>query len=89
MTRRPRPAARAAVFGALAAVVVTVLLFPFVSGGWCADATDPDASVCGTFQRSIVGIDTSIWFWLGGLAVVGFFTVLAINRTATGQPPTS
>jgi hypothetical protein len=75
--------------GVLAAVVVTVLLFPFVSGGWCADAADPGTSSCGTFQRSVVGIDTSIWFWLGGLAIVAFFTVLAVNRTAAGERATS
>lgn len=73
----------------LAAVVVTVLLFPFVSGGWCADAGESGTSMCGTFQRSIVGIDTSIWFWLGGLAIVAFFTVLAVNRTAAEKTSTS
>src|SRR5690606_14034984 len=53
-------------------VAVAVLFAPVVMGGWSADAPVGGTSACGTFQRSIVGIATSMWLWLALSGVVVF-----------------
>lgn len=51
-------------------LVAAVLFAPVIGGGWCADAPLAEASYCETWTRSVVGIDTSIWLWLGATAVL-------------------
>jgi hypothetical protein len=59
---------------------VSVLFAPVIHGGWCADAPLAEASMCGTFQRSLIGVDTNVWTWLVAVAVVIFATIVAIRR---------
>ncbi|WES66047.1 hypothetical protein P0L94_08215 [Microbacter sp. GSS18] len=66
--------------GVAGLVAVTVLFAPVVTGGWCADAPVGGTSVCGTFERSVLGIDTSIWLWLALSGAVTLTTVLAVRR---------
>jgi len=76
MDSRPRSAAVVIWCGALAAIIVSVLLAPVINGGWCADAPVGGTSECGTFQRSLIGLDTSVWLWLAALALVAVITVV-------------
>jgi hypothetical protein len=61
-------------------VAVAVLFAPVVTGGWSADAPVGGTSMCGTFERSVLGIDTSIWLWLALSCAVTLATVLAVRR---------
>ena len=48
------------------AIATAALLFaPIIHVGFCADAPGAEASSCETWSRSVVGIDTSGWLWLG------------------------
>lgn len=76
MAARRRSASAVIWRGVLAAVLVTVVLAPVISGGWCADAPPGGTSMCASFQRSVIGIDTNLWIWVGGLAVVLAITLL-------------
>lgn len=65
--------------GAVAAIAATLLLAPVVTAGSCADAVAPEASVCGSVQRSILGVDTDVWIWLGALGVIVGATIAAVR----------
>lgn len=55
----------------LGAVVVAGVLFaPIMGGGYCADAPLAGNSYCVTWTRSLFGIDTNLWLWLGATAVL-------------------
>ena len=59
---------------------VSLLFASVVTGGWCADAPVAGQSTCGSFQRSLIGIDTNLWLWLAASAVVVVVTLAAIRR---------
>lgn len=80
MPNRKRSVAAAIWVGVTAAVVVSVLLAPVVTGGWCADAPVGGTSVCGSFERSLVGIDTNVWIWLGAITIVAVVTIVIAHR---------
>ncbi|MBD3942185.1 hypothetical protein IF188_10795 [Microbacterium sp. NEAU-LLC] len=64
---------RRAAWIAGAVVVASVLFAPLSFGGFCADAPTADASYCVTTLRSLVGLDTSLWLWLGAVVVLAGF----------------
>ena len=72
--------------GIAAIVAVAVLFAPVITGGWCADAPVSGTSTCGTFERSIVGIDTSLWLWLALSAFVGVITALKARSRRSSRP---
>ncbi len=82
---RPR-IARVVWLGVAGLVAVAVLFAPVIMGGWCADAPVGGTSTCATFQRSIVGIDTSMWLWLPLSGSVVLATVLAVRRRRAARP---
>ena len=59
---------------------VSILFAPAIHGGWCADATVGGTSVCGSFQRSLIGIDTTIWLWLASMEVVVVISAAGARR---------
>lgn len=65
---------------------VAVLFAPVITGGWCADAPVSGASECGSFERSIVGIDTSLWIWLALSVIVGAITALKVRSRRSSRP---
>lgn len=67
-------------------LAVAVLFAPVITGGWCADAPVGGTTTCGTFERSIVGIDTSLWLWLALSAVVGVITALKVRSRRSIRP---
>ena len=58
---------------AAAILVAAVLFAPVGQTGYCAVAPASGASFCDTGARSLVGIDTSLWLWLG--ATVAFIAL--------------
>jgi hypothetical protein len=86
MASRKKSVAAVIWAGVGVSVVVSVFLAPIINGGWCADAPAGGTSVCGSFQRSLVGIDTSMWVWLAAMAIVAFvtFAVARGRRRAAG-----
>lgn len=62
--------------GVLAAVVVTVAFAPLMTVGWCADADESGTSTCGSYQTSLVGIETTVWLWAAAIVIVIVVTVL-------------
>jgi hypothetical protein len=77
-------AARRVAWLAGAIVVASVLFAPFSSAGFCADAPAADQSYCATTVRSPIGLETSLWLWLGATVVLG---VLAWWLSARVRPP--
>lgn len=80
MTPRQRSLAPVVWFGVLGLVCVSLLFAPVITGGWCADAPLGESSMCGSFKRSVVGVDTSLWLWLASAVVVAVATVAAARR---------
>lgn len=76
MEMRNRSRAATVWLGVLAAVVVTVALAPLMTAGWCADADESGTSTCGSYQTSLVGIETTVWLWLAAVVIVIVVTVL-------------
>jgi H+/Cl- antiporter ClcA len=82
MTARRRSVA-AIVWGGVAAVIaVSVVLAPIRTVGWCAFASDGGGSVCSDRQESLIGIESTPWLWLAGVAAVVVLTVVAARRRA-------
>jgi hypothetical protein len=55
----------------LGAVFVAAVLFaPITGGGYCADAPVAGDSYCVSWTRSIVGIDSTLWLWLGATVIL-------------------
>lgn len=71
--------------GMLAVVAVTLAFAPIIGGGWCGDAGDGGTSVCVLYQRSVIGIDTSVWIWAGALLIVTTRTGVAFIRARRGR----
>lgn len=80
MTTRESSVAAVIWLGALASVAVSLLFAPIIQGGWCSDAPVGGTSVCGSFQQSLVGIDTNPWIWLATIAGIAAITVLVASR---------
>lgn len=80
MTPRQRSATSIIWLGVAGLLGVSVLFAPVINGGWCADAPLAEASICGTFQRSLIGVDTNIWIWLVSVAGVVFATIVAARK---------
>lgn len=78
--------ANALLLGLACLVAVAVLFAPVVMSGWCADSAPGGTSTCGTVQRSLIGIDTSIWLWLVLSAIVVIATALSARRRRTQRP---
>jgi len=76
MTAPRRGVAAIVAWGVTAAVAATVALAPVMTGGWCADASTPDASACVTYQRSVLGAESTWWIWGIALVIVAGATVL-------------
>ena len=72
--------------GIAGVLAVAVFFAPVITGGWCADAPIGGESVCGTFERSIVGIDTSLWLWLALSVIVGVITALRVRSHRSTRP---
>lgn len=74
------------VVGAL--VAAFVLFAPLFGAGICVDAQDSSKSYCRDWQTSIVGIETTLWMWLGtsgALVAVGLLVIgLTARRRASG-----
>lgn len=80
MTQRERSAASLVWLGAAGLLGASLVFAPMISGGWCADAIRGGRSICGSFQRSLIGIDTNVWLWLASMAVVVVITLAAVRR---------
>jgi disulfide bond formation protein DsbB len=80
MTTRQRSLAPVVWIGVLGLLGVSLLFAPVITGGWCAHAPIGGTTLCESFQRSIMGIDTSVWLWLASVAVVVVATVAAVRR---------
>jgi len=69
--------------GAGALLVAFVLFAPLFEAGICVDAQDTSRSYCRDWQTSLVGMETSLWMWLGGSGVllsIGLLTGWWITR---------
>lgn len=66
--------------GILAAVIATVAFAPIVTVGWCADGDETGTSTCGTYQASLIGIETNIWLWVVVFAAVVIATAVLARR---------
>lgn len=53
-----------------AILLAAVLFAPIVQGGYCADAVPGGVSRCETWSRSVFGIDSNGWLWLGATVVL-------------------
>lgn len=74
----------------LSVVAVALLLAPILTTGFCADSSQPGESYCVSTQRSVVGIETSVWLWAAvTIAIVVVGTVLAVRarRRDRDAPP--
>ncbi|MGN8552473.1 UNVERIFIED_CONTAM: hypothetical protein OHV15_07805 [Microbacterium sp. SLM126] len=71
--------------GIAAAIVASVLFAPLITLGWCSDADETGTSECGSVQQSVLGIETSVWLWLGAVGAIAIVTVVAA-RAARRQP---
>jgi hypothetical protein len=60
-------------------------LAPLLTVGWCSDSAEPGKSVCDSAQRSVVGVDTNGWLWLGALGVIAFVTTVAARASSRRQ----
>lgn len=89
MTAAQRSPAAIMWLGAAGLIAASILFAPVISGGWCADAPVSGASLCMTFQRSLVGIETNVWLWLASVAVVVAITAVALRRRRTTHRPES
>ncbi len=58
-------------------VLAAVVFAPLMTVGFCADSSIPGRSYCTSSQRSVVGIDTSFWIWLGATAAFGIIAWIA------------
>lgn len=56
--------------GVLLLVLVSLALAPVLTMGWCADAPPGGTSVCGSRQTSVLGIESSLWLWIGAVILV-------------------
>lgn len=72
--------------GMVCLVTVAVLFAPIIVVGWCEDSAPGGTSSCGTSQRSLIGIDTSIWLWLALSAIVVIATALVARGGWTRRP---
>ncbi|WP_274646451.1 hypothetical protein [Microbacterium sp. C7(2022)] len=72
--------------GIAGVLVVAVFFAPVVTGGWCAGAPVSGSSTCGTFERSIIGMDTSLWPWLPLTVIVCTITALKVRRLRSSRP---
>lgn len=86
MTRSGSHVAPVLWLGIAGVLAVAVFFAPVITGGWCADAPVSGASACGTFERSIVGIDTSLWLWLALSVIVGVITILKARSRRSSRP---
>jgi hypothetical protein len=81
-----RSIARVWVSVALAVVLIGVLFAPIATYGFCADSANPDLSVCGSEQQSIVGIPSNLWVWsIATLVAILIGWVVARRRRAEGS----
>ncbi|WP_404431461.1 hypothetical protein LG299_14520 [Microbacterium lacus] len=72
-------------WGVVAMVLVSIALAPLITVGWCFDAVEGGTSECGSSQRSVLGVDSSLWLWLAALAVVVVVTVVAALARARSR----
>lgn len=86
MTRSGSSVASVLWLGIAGILAVAVFFAPVITGGWCADDPVSEASVCGTFERSILGIDTSLWLWLALSVIVGVITALKVRSRRSSRP---
>jgi hypothetical protein len=83
MARANGPAERVAItllLGLLASALAAILLAPVVTVGWCSDAPEGGASVCGSEQRSLLGAAAPWWLWLAVQAAVIVITIAIARR---------
>lgn len=72
--------------GVGALVVAFVLLAPLFRAGMCVDAQDSARSYCRDWYTSLIGVETNLWMWLGGSAVLlSIGVVVAWQRTSRGS----
>ncbi|MBO9625915.1 MAG: hypothetical protein J7484_06035 [Microbacterium sp.] len=78
------PRGKAALWTVVGALALGFLLFaPLFSAGICVDAQDTSKSYCRDWQTSIVGIETTLWMWLGAsgvLVAIGLLVVGLVHR---------
>lgn len=86
MTRSGSRVAAVLWLGIAGILAVAVFFAPVVTGEWCADAPIGGESVCGAFERSVVGIDTSLWLWLALSVIVGVITALRVRSLRSSRP---
>lgn len=80
MAPRPRSSASIIWLGVVGLLAAAFLFAPVISGGWCADAPLAERTLCVSFQRSLIGIETNVWLWLAASAVVVVITAAAVRR---------
>jgi uncharacterized membrane protein len=68
---RTRSARRVALWTVGAVIVAALLFAPITVSGRCEDAAAPAASSCTSVGWSLVGLETSVWLWLGATVVLG------------------
>ncbi len=77
----------------IAALALAFVLFaPLFGAGICVDAQDSSKSYCRDWQTSIVGIETTLWMWLGASGVIVAIGLLIVGLagrrgTASGADP--
>jgi len=87
MTRRRAPLLRTAVWIAGAVLLAAVVFAPVLQSGYCAVAPASGRSYCDVSARSVVGIPTSLWLWLGATAaLVAAAWWLALRRRRDDAP---
>ncbi|WP_433675925.1 hypothetical protein [Microbacterium gorillae] len=74
--------------GVGASAVAFVLFAPLFRAGMCVDAQDSARSFCRDWYTSLIGVETSLWMWVGGSAVllgVGLFVAWQRTRRGTSD----
>lgn len=79
--RSPERTAVTLVAAFIAALVVSLVIAPAVTGGFCNDSADPAETYCGSLPpRSIIGLETNMWVWIGALLAIAVITGCVLLR---------
>lgn len=64
----------------LGALVIAFIVFAPVAGaGMCVDAQDTSKSYCRDWQVSLLGLETTLWWWLGASGVLVAVALLVVG----------
>ncbi|WFR84529.1 hypothetical protein [Arthrobacter sp. Y-9] len=75
-----RTRTKALIWTVLGALVIAFIVFAPVAGaGICVDAQDTSKSYCRDWQVSLLGLETTLWWWLGASGVLVAVALLVVG----------